>query len=143
MPCMFLPHFLGSSFPFFFFLHLHLLLAAQMKQMPLEIRWAMRFPTSCSGACSGLEVKILSKFHGGLAHFPQSNCSTVLGTMEELGQLATEATSGPDSETRPDNNEVGKSGNKTVSRGRMQRWLQRHKHSLTCARYRNHKRSGI
>lgn len=122
-----------------FFLNLHLLLAVKMKQMPLEIRWEMQFPTSCSDACSGLNVKILSTFHGGLAHFLQSNCSTVYGTEQELGQLSTEATSGAGSEICPDNNKVDNKGNKTLptltwctvpvqfvrhSRNRMQQFLQ-------------------
>lgn len=83
-----------------------------MKQMPLEIRWEKHFPTSCSDACSGRRVKILSTFHGGLAHFLASDCSTVCGTGQELGQLSTEATSGADGEICPDNNK----GDKTVPR---------------------------
>lgn len=82
--------------------------------MPLEIRWEMQFPTSCSDACSGRRVKILSKFHGALAHFLPSNCSTVCGTGQELGQLSTEATSGADGEIRPDENEVDNKGDKTA-----------------------------
>lgn len=82
VPRLFLLHFPGSSFfspsaP-----------SAKMKQKPLEIRWEMHFPTSCSDACSGRRVKILSKFHGGLAHFLPSNCTTACGTGQELGQLS-------------------------------------------------------
>lgn len=69
----------------------------------------MQFPTSCSGACSGRRVEILSTFHGGLAHFPPSRCSTVR-TGQELGQLSTEATSGADGVICPDYNK----GVKTV-----------------------------
>lgn len=146
MPCVFLPHFLGSSVPF-------LVASAPSAGCSNEAdapgdKMGDAVSHQLQRNCSGLGVKILSKFHGGLAHFPQSNCSAVLGTTEELGQLATEATSGPDSETRPDNNEVDNRANKTVPvqfirPGRTRRWLQWDEHSLTCAHYRSHKRCAI
>lgn len=98
------------TFPLAFFFFSLSAPSAKMKQMPLEIRWETQFPTSCSGACSGRRVEILSKFHGGLAHFPPSDCRSVRRTGQELGQLSTEATSGADGEICPDNNK----GDRTV-----------------------------
>lgn len=100
MPCVFLPHFLGSSVPV-------LVASAPSAGCSHEAdapgeKMGDAVSHQLQRNCSGLGVKILSKFHGGLAHFPQSNCSAVLGTTEELGQLSTEATSGPHSETRPE-----------------------------------------
>lgn len=85
--------------------------SAKMKQMPLEIRRELRFPTSCGAARSGRRAAALPEFHGALAHF---RASAVRRAGQELGQLSTEATSGADGEICPDNNKVDNKGDKSV-----------------------------